>query len=163
MALVAIKGESSLERVRRAAKLLGLDITIKEMDQSTRTAQEAADACGCDVGQIVKSLIFERSDTQELVLVLVSGGNNADMHKLKNHFGIDLVRADPRKVRDVTGFAIGGVAPIGHLADLDTVVDEDLMKYDSVWAAAGKPNSVFNVKTAELSSILDSPLIALKQ
>ena len=163
MALEAIKGESSLKRVARAAELLGLDITIKEMDQPTRTAQEAADACGCEVGQIVKSLIFERSDTHELVLVLVSGANNADMQKLKNHFGIDLVRADPRKIRDVTGFAIGGVAPIGHLADLETVIDEDLMKFDSVWAAAGKPNAVFNVDTVELASVLDCVITTLKQ
>ncbi|MEO0911342.1 MAG: YbaK/EbsC family protein [Pseudomonadota bacterium] len=88
MAIEPIKGESSMDRVKRAAELLDLEIEIKTMDQSTRTAEEAAYACGCEVGQIIKSLIFERADNQELVLVLVSGKNNADMKKLAHHFGI---------------------------------------------------------------------------
>ena len=163
MAISAIKGEASVDRVKRDAERLGLDITIKQMDQSTRTAQEAAQACDCDVGQIVKSLIFEKSDSRELVLALVSGKNNADISKLKDYFGSELVRADPRTVRNITGFAIGGVAPIGHLIDLEVVADEDLMGYSDVWAAAGKPNSVFNVNTSELVTSIGCHVIALKQ
>ena len=153
MAIDQIKGESSMERVARAAAQAGLEIELAEMDASTRTAQEAADACGCQVAQIVKSLVFERKDTGNLVLVLVSGSNNADTAKLKSHFGTILNRADPRKVRDVTGFAIGGVAPIG---------DADLLQHAHVWAAAGKPNAVFQVSSRELAKVLGCPAIDLR-
>jgi len=161
MALEPIKNESSMERVARAANLLGLDIEPQIMPDTTRTAEDAAKVCGCEVGQIIKSLIFEREDNQALVLVLVSGANNADPKKLKAHFGTKLNRADPRKVRDETGFAIGGVAPIGHLIDLETVTDEDLLQYETVWAAAGKPNSVFRIAPQTLVDAITCSVIAL--
>jgi len=161
MALEPIKNESSMERVAREANLLGLDIEPQIMPDTTRTAEDAAKACGCEVGQIIKSLIFEREDNQALVLVLVSGANNADLDKLKTHFGTKLNRADPRKVRDETGFAIGGVAPIGHLIDLETVLDEDLLQFETVWAAAGKPNSVFRVAPQTLADAIKCSVIAL--
>ncbi|MEO1142346.1 MAG: YbaK/EbsC family protein [Pseudomonadota bacterium] len=163
MAIEPIKGESSMDRVKRAAELLDLEIEIKTMDQSTRTAEEAAYACGCEVGQIIKSLIFERADNQELVLVLVSGKNNADMKKLAHHFGTELSRADPRKIRTLTGFAIGGVAPIGHLVDMSVLMDEDLITYEHVWAAAGKPNAVFRVKTSKLLASMRCQKLNIKQ
>lgn len=161
MAVETIKGESSMDRVARAAKLLGLDIKTEIMPDSTRTAEDAANACGCEVGQIVKSLIFEREDDENLVLILVSGANNADLGKLKQHFGAGLKRADPRKVRDLTGFAIGGVAPIGHLIDLETVMDKDLMQYQSIWAAAGRPNSVFKTTPDALRNAINCIVISL--
>ena len=142
---------SSMERVQDAAVDLGLEIKVVRMDQSTRTAQEAADACGCSVGQIVKSLIFEEATDGTLVLVLVSGINNADLKLLRDLHGLHLQRCDTRKVRNVTGFAIGGVAPIGHLTPIRTFMDEDLLKYDVVWAAAGRPDSVFSVEPGALA------------
>ena len=163
MVISALKGESSYDRVIRAADVLKLPITPQIMSRSTRTAQEAAMACGCEIAQIVKSLIFERCDTQELVLVLVSGSNNADMQKLKNYFGCKLVRAEPRKIRELTGFAIGGVSPIGHLVELETVMDEDLLLYDTIWAAVGKPEAIFKVSTKQLHDRLECALIDLKQ
>ncbi len=136
---------SSIERVRQQAELLGLSIDILELPQSTRTADEAATACKCEVGQIVKSMIFERSDNGTLVLILVSGAHNADMAHLKDYFGCKLQRADPKKIREETGFAIGGISPLGHLNPIPTFVDKTLLSFEIVWAAAGKPNAVFSV------------------
>jgi len=114
----------------------------REFPEGTRTAQDAAAAIGCTVGQIVKSLVFVRAD--EPVLVLCSGANTVDAQRL----GLD--KADADLVRRATGFSIGGVPPYGHPAPLDTLVDEDLMGYDEIWAAAGTPRSVFPLTPAEL-------------
>lgn len=137
--------KSSKQRVEDAGKALGLDIEIMSMPASTRTAEDAAAACGCAVAQIVKSLIFERHDTQNLVLLLIAGHNRADMALAASVIGSTLDRADPKKVRAETGFAIGGVAPIGHLCDMEVYMDPDLLGFDTVWAAAGAPNAVFEV------------------
>src|ERR671934_2030116 len=115
---------------------------VREFPEGTRTAQDAAAAIGCSVGQIVKSLVFVRGD--EPVLVLCSGANTVDAEKLGLH------KADADLVRRATGFAIGGVPPYGHSAPLDTLVDEDLMAYGEVWAAAGTPRSVFPLTPAQL-------------
>jgi prolyl-tRNA editing enzyme YbaK/EbsC (Cys-tRNA(Pro) deacylase) len=114
----------------------------REFPAGTRTAQDAAAAIGCAVGQIVKSLVFLRGD--EPVLVLCSGANTVDAERL------GLAKADADVVRRATGFAIGGVAPYGHPAPLQTLVDEDLLAYDEVWAAAGTPSSVFPLTPGEL-------------
>jgi prolyl-tRNA editing enzyme YbaK/EbsC (Cys-tRNA(Pro) deacylase) len=117
----------------------------KEFPEGTRTAQDAAAAIGCTVGQIVKSLVFlTRSHPPKPVLVLCSGANTVDAKRL----GLD--KADADVVRRATGFAIGGVPPYGHPAPLETLVDEDLMGYDEIWAAAGTPRSVFPLTPAEL-------------
>jgi prolyl-tRNA editing enzyme YbaK/EbsC (Cys-tRNA(Pro) deacylase) len=114
----------------------------REFPAGTRTAQDAATAIGCAVGQIVKSLVFLRDD--EPVLVLCSGANTVDAERL------GLAKADADVVRRATGFAIGGVPPYGHPAPLQTLVDEDLLAYDEVWAAAGTPRSVFPLTPAQL-------------
>jgi prolyl-tRNA editing enzyme YbaK/EbsC (Cys-tRNA(Pro) deacylase) len=114
----------------------------REFPEGTRTAQDAAAAIGCTVGQIVKSLVFVRGD--EPVLVLCSGANTVDAGRL------GLAKADADMVRSATGFAIGGVPPYGHPALLETLVDEDLLGYDEVWAAAGTPRSVFPLTPAQL-------------
>jgi prolyl-tRNA editing enzyme YbaK/EbsC (Cys-tRNA(Pro) deacylase) len=114
----------------------------REFPEGTRTAQDAAAAIGCTVGQIVKSLVFVRGD--EPVLVLCSGANTVDAQRL------GLAKADADAVRRATGFAIGGVPPYGHPAPLQTLVDEDLLAYDAVWAAAGTPRSVFPLTPAQL-------------
>jgi prolyl-tRNA editing enzyme YbaK/EbsC (Cys-tRNA(Pro) deacylase) len=114
----------------------------REFPKGTRTAQDAAAAIGCSVGQIVKSLVFVRD--QQPVLVLCSGSNTVDAQRL------GLMKADADVVRRATGFAIGGVPPYGHPAPLDTLVDEDLLGHDEIWAAAGTPRSVFPLTPAEL-------------
>ena len=152
----SVPKKSSIDRVQDAARQLGLDIEILRMNQSTRTAQEAAEACSCAVGQIVKSLVFEDSDSESLVLILVSGSNNADLELFSADHGLTLQRCDTRKVRNVTGFAIGGVAPIGHLTPIRTFMDEDLLRYDIVWAAAGRPDSVFSVDPRALAEATDA-------
>jgi prolyl-tRNA editing enzyme YbaK/EbsC (Cys-tRNA(Pro) deacylase) len=114
----------------------------REFPAGTRTAQDAAAAIGCDVGQIVKSLVFVRDG--EPLLVLCSGANTVDAERL------GLAKADADLVRRATGFAIGGVPPYGHPAPLETLIDEDLLGYDEVWAAAGTPRSVFPLTPAQL-------------
>ncbi|TLP45983.1 MULTISPECIES: YbaK/EbsC family protein [Cohaesibacter] len=152
--------KSSKDRVREAGEALGLAIEIVTMPASTRTAEEAAEACGCAVGQIVKSLIFERHDNQHLALLLIAGDNRADMDLAARVIGTSLDRADPKKVRADTGFAIGGVAPIGHLCEMEVYMDPALLTHATVWAAAGAPNSVFEVKPDALQAATKATLLA---
>ena len=141
--------QKSRDRVAQVAAAAGLEIEILEMPASTRTADEAAEACGCALDQIVKSLIFAREDGA-LALFLIAGGNRLDPKRAEIAAGAPLSRADPAVVREVTGFAIGGVAPIGHLTDLPVYIDPRLMEFELVWAAAGAPNAVFSVAPGSL-------------
>ena len=134
----------SIERVKQAADSAGLDIEIRRMGASTRTAEEAAQQCGCTVDQIVKSLIFEGKDDRRLFLFLLSGASRLDLAKAAKAAGQELKRADPRDVRDRTGFAIGGVAPIGYENALPVYADTKLTAFDIVWAAAGAHDAVFS-------------------
>jgi prolyl-tRNA editing enzyme YbaK/EbsC (Cys-tRNA(Pro) deacylase) len=140
----------SIERVEQAAADAGLAIEVKRMGASTRTAEEAAQQCGCGVGQIVKSLVFEGGESGRLYLFLVSGSNQLDLDKAASLTAEPLKRADPRKIRDETGFAIGGVAPIGHRTAITAFADETLMAYARVWAAAGAHDAVFAAEPAAL-------------
>lgn len=135
----------STERVNQAALDAGLEIEIITLPNSARTAQAAADGLGCDVGQIAKSLLFEGSHTGTLKLILVSGAHELNLGQAETLFGEPLGRADPKRVRAQTGFAIGGVAPIGHLCSMPTFMDEALMKYATVWGAGGAPDTVFEI------------------
>ncbi|WP_323796402.1 YbaK/EbsC family protein [Nisaea sp.] len=135
----------SVNRVKAAAEAAGLTIEILRMPDSTRTAAEAAAACGCDVAQIVKSLIFKGGETGALKLLLVSGANQVDLEKAAALVGEPLERADPKEVREITGFAIGGVSPLGHLTPVTTWMDETLLGFGTVWSAAGAPNAVFEI------------------
>lgn len=153
---------SSIARVAKTAAELGLSIEIARMEQSTRTAEEAADACGCATGQIVKSLIFENAGTGRLALLLVAGSHNADLDYLRAEQALDLKRCDARRVRDETGFAIGGVAPIGHMTDVPVHMDEALLTHDIVWAAAGRPDSVFSVDPKALAEKTGATVIPVR-
>jgi prolyl-tRNA editing enzyme YbaK/EbsC (Cys-tRNA(Pro) deacylase) len=141
---------SSIERVEQAARDAGLDIEVKRMGASTRTAEEAAAQCGCGVGQIVKSLIFQGEQSGRLFLFLVSGAHQLDLDKASALIGETLARADARRVRDETGFAIGGVAPIGHQIPIGAFADQALLSYNRVWAAAGAHDAVFAAEPAAL-------------
>jgi prolyl-tRNA editing enzyme YbaK/EbsC (Cys-tRNA(Pro) deacylase) len=126
------------------ARALGLDIEVHELSESTRTAQEAADAVGVEAGQIVKSLVFV--DGEGPLLVLCAGDRRVDTAKL----GLDVRQANGREVREAAGFAIGGVPPLGHDKPIRTVVDASLRRFDAVWCAGGTPNAVFPVATEAL-------------
>lgn len=139
---------SAVERVQAALQERGVRAHILEFPQGTRTAQEAADAIGTEVGQIVKSLVFVAGD--EPVLILVSGAHLADTKKLGRVFGTKVKRADADTVRQATGFAIGGVAPVGHIRSLTTLIDDNLLQYELVYAAAGTPYSVFPITPEDL-------------
>jgi prolyl-tRNA editing enzyme YbaK/EbsC (Cys-tRNA(Pro) deacylase) len=149
-------------RVAEAARALGLDIEIRDMPQSTRTAEEAAAACGCAVGQIVKSLVFAGADTGQPILVLVSGANRVDEAKAAGEVGEALRRPDAKFVREVTGFAIGGVPPLGHANRIAVVFDRDLLAFETVWAAAGTPNAVFAVNPARLAEAVGARVVSVK-
>lgn len=148
----------SITRVEQAALALGLEIEIRRMALSTRTAEEAAAACGCAVGQIVKSLLFQGRHSGDLKLLLVSGANRVTESEAERLIGEPIERADPTRVRTETGFAIGGVAPFGHIAPIDTYMDEDLLQHQLVWAAAGAPNAVFSICPRLLSSAVRAQL-----
>lgn len=156
-----IAKSSGSERFRQAAAEHGLTVTIVEMDESTRTAQEAAAACDCDVSQIVKSLIFKTRDTAQAVLLLVSGTNRVDEKKVAATIGEPLVRPDADFVRQVTGYSIGGVPPFGHDVRMTTYMDTDLLEHDTVWAAAGTPKAVFSISSAQLRDVVQAETIAV--
>ena len=139
------------DRVRAALSAAGIDARIEEFPSSTRTAQEAATTVGTSVGQIVKSLVF-LADTSP-VLALVSGVNRLDTERLGTLTGAAIGKADAITVRQATGYAIGGVPPIGFPAPIPTFIDHDLLQYDVVWAAAGTPRHVFPIAPAELLRI----------
>ena len=151
------------QKVADAAQRLGLDITIKEFEATTRTAQDAANAIGCSVAQIVKSLLFV-VDGQP-TMVLVSGENRLDEKKLAALCGVGrkkVKRADAEIAREATGFAIGGVPPFGHNTPLPTYIDEDFLQFDVIWAAAGTPNAVFAITPQDLVRVTDGTVADLK-
>jgi len=148
--------------VLAAAAAAGLPIAIRNMPQSTRTAEEAAAACGTSVGQIVKSLIFRKATSGEPVLLLVSGSNRVDQKAVPQEIGEPLERMDAHAVRELTGFAIGGVAPVGSLAPLATFIDADLLQYETIWAAAGAPYAVFETTPQALEKATGATIISLR-
>jgi len=151
------------QKVADAAQALGLNITIKEFEASTRTAEDAANAIGCTVAQIVKSLLFVVNG--QPTMVLMSGVNQLDEKKLAGLGGVGkkkVKRADAEIAREATGFAIGGVPPFGHTTQLPTYVDEDLLQFEVVWAAAGTPNTVFLIKPQELVQFAEGVVANLK-
>jgi prolyl-tRNA editing enzyme YbaK/EbsC (Cys-tRNA(Pro) deacylase) len=138
------------QRVQDAADALGLGIRVEIMPVATRTAEEAAAACKCTAGQIAKSLVFKGKDSGKAYLLLVSGANRVDEAVAAVTLGEAITRPDAAFVREQTGFAIGGVSPVGHVPTLVPYIDADLLQYETVWAAAGTPNSIFAVSPAKL-------------
>jgi prolyl-tRNA editing enzyme YbaK/EbsC (Cys-tRNA(Pro) deacylase) len=135
----------SLARVRAALEMSEVPYKVHQMEAETRTAMQAAQAVGCALDQIAKSLLFQSEVTGELALFLTAGGNQIDTAKAAALFGGPLVRADAKQVRSVTGFAIGGVAPVGHLRPSPVFMDPALMRFEVIWAAAGTPRHVFSI------------------
>ena len=152
---------SSIERVRAALSDSGLALEAVELDASTRTAPEAANAIGCTVSQIVKSLVFRGKETGKAILVLASGTNRVDERQMAAIAGEALGRADADFVRAETGFAIGGVAPVGHIKPVTTFIDRDLQQYEAIWAAAGKPNAVFRLTPDDLVALTQGAIVQI--
>lgn len=153
---------SSAQKVQEALAGFGLACRVQELGESTRTALDAANAVGCDLGQIVKSLVFRAKVSGKAVFVLASGANRVDEKLLAALVGEKIGKADADFVREKTGFAIGGVPPVGHPAQLETYLDEDLLRYDELWAAAGTPNALFSLTPDQLRLITSGRVVTIK-
>ncbi|MGB8214894.1 MAG: YbaK/EbsC family protein [Anaerolineales bacterium] len=153
---------SSAQKIQDSLRRLGSNSVVIEFSGSTRTAQEAADQVGCQLGQIVKSMVFKGLQSNKGILVLTSGANRVDEKKISQSTGEGIGRADADFVRNTTGFAIGGVPPVGHSNSLETYMDEDLLQYPTVWAAAGTPNAVFEVAPSILVNITHAQVVCVK-
>jgi prolyl-tRNA editing enzyme YbaK/EbsC (Cys-tRNA(Pro) deacylase) len=149
-------------RIQDLLAAMGFQNTVIEFPGSTRTAQEAADRAGCQLGQITKSLIFRGKQTGKAILVLTSGANHVDEKRLAEQAGEPIGRAEADFVREMTGFSIGGVPPIGHAQPLETYIDEDLLLYESIWAAAGTPNAIFELTPAQLQALTGGKTVRVK-
>jgi prolyl-tRNA editing enzyme YbaK/EbsC (Cys-tRNA(Pro) deacylase) len=152
----------SARKIQDQLHSLGYTYTVIEHADSTRTAQEAADRAGCELGQIVKSLIFKGKESGKPILVLTSGANRVDEKRISEYAGEPIGRADADFVRAVTGFAIGGVPPVGHLQPMETYLDEDFLQYPTVWAAAGTPNAIFELQTGDLQKMTNGKVVRVK-
>lgn len=151
----------SSQKVKIALEAKNLYAEVVTLSDSARTAQAAADALQCDVAQIVKSLIFRSKETSKPLLVLASGVNRVDEKKLATLIGEKIVKADANFTRQVTGFAIGGIPPVGHAQTIQTFIDEDLLKLQDLWAAAGTPHTVFKLQPSDLVSVTNGTIIAI--
>jgi prolyl-tRNA editing enzyme YbaK/EbsC (Cys-tRNA(Pro) deacylase) len=152
----------NVDRVADAARAAGVEISVERFPEGTRTADDAARAVGCEVAQIVKSLVFMAGD--EPVLALVSGANRVDLARLASALDVPSVRrATADEARDATGFAIGGVPPFGHASPVSVVMDADLQGHAAVWAAAGLPDAVFAIEPGALERVSGASVAALAE
>ncbi|MCH1512742.1 MAG: YbaK/EbsC family protein [Acidimicrobiales bacterium] len=151
----------ALDRFKKAAQDSQVDVSIQRFPEGTRTAQAAASAVGCDISQIVKSLVFFGND--EPFLVLASGKNRVNEALVAELMNIEkLAMASPDQAREATGFAIGGTPPFGHVKTIQTIMDSELLNYEIVWAAAGTPDTCFPIKPGklkEVTSALVAPIV----
>jgi prolyl-tRNA editing enzyme YbaK/EbsC (Cys-tRNA(Pro) deacylase) len=151
----------SAQKVQDALSRLGVTCKVVELPGSTRTAQEAAQAVGCRVEQIAKSLVFQGKTTSRPVLVVASGANRVNEKRLRDLLSEPVKKADADFVREHTGFAIGGVPPAGLLKPMDIFIDEDLFKYEEIWAAAGTPHAVFKLTAEDLLNITQGKVVKI--
>jgi prolyl-tRNA editing enzyme YbaK/EbsC (Cys-tRNA(Pro) deacylase) len=153
---------AAAQRVQEALSALGRSYIVRQLDQSTRTASEAAQAVGCQVAQIAKSLVFRGKTSGRPVLVIACGANRVSETRLADLLGEPVVMADPDFVRQHTGFSIGGVPPVGLASPLPIFIDADLLKFDVIWAAAGTPHAVFPMPPGDLAALTGGQVVALK-
>jgi prolyl-tRNA editing enzyme YbaK/EbsC (Cys-tRNA(Pro) deacylase) len=152
---------ASAQRVQEALAARGVETSIVFLERAARTAADAAAAVGCRVDQIAKSLVFRLAASGRPLLVIASGAHRVDEARVADLVGEPLGKADAEFVRTHTGFAIGGVAPVAHPAPLTTLIDEHLLKWDRVWAAAGHPHTVFPLAPADLVRITGGRVVAV--
>ncbi|WP_039043768.1 YbaK/EbsC family protein [Sporosarcina sp. ZBG7A] len=155
MAEVSKQAEAFQEKLME----LGSVREVKELPDSARTAQEAADAIGCEIAQIAKSIIFKLQQSGEPLLVIASGVNRIDEQKIEQLAGDAPGKADAKFVRAHTGYVIGGVPPMGHAEPIRTMIDEDLLQYETIWAAAGHPKAVFELTPEELTQLTGANVV----
>lgn len=156
------KLKSSAQRVQEALNAYKLTCEVVQMADTTRSAADAARAVGCQVGQIVKSIVFEGMQSHQPILVAASGVNRVNEQIIEQTVSEPVKMAKPEFVRQMTGFAIGGVPPVGHHRPLKILIDEDLLQYDEIWAAAGTPHAVFKLTPEELKLITAGIVIPVK-
>ena len=152
----------SAQRVQDALRALGFAYEVTESPQATRTAAEAARAVGCEVGQIAKSLVFKTAQSGRGVLVIASGANKVNEWRIGVLLKEVLEKAPAAFVREHAGFTIGGVPPVGHARPLETFVDEDLLRHETIWAAAGTPNALFRLTPADLVKMTGGRVVKVK-
>jgi prolyl-tRNA editing enzyme YbaK/EbsC (Cys-tRNA(Pro) deacylase) len=155
------KNTNSVARVLNALEDLELAAQVLDLPASTRTAEKAAEAVGCHVSQIVKSLVFTAEKEKQPILILTSGSNRVNESIIASQINQKVEFANPDFVREKTGFAIGGVAPIGHINPIETFIDRDLLKYDEIWAAAGSPHTVFSIRPDDLVRACKGKIISV--
>lgn len=153
---------SSAQKVQDTLAALGYDYEVQESAHVTRTAADAAAVVGCEVGQIAKSLIFKGAQRGRGVLVIASGANRVDEPTIAALLDEPITKADATFVRDMTGFAIGGVPPVGHRAPLTIFIDEDLLQYPAIWAAAGTPTSLFRLDPHDLEAMTGGRVVRIR-
>jgi len=152
---------ASARRIQEVLDARGQGHRVIIMPDSTRTADDAARACGCTVGQIAKSIVFRTSNSGHAVLVVTSGANRVDEAAIAEVLGEKIVKADADFVRRATGFAIGGVPPLGHDYPVKILIDRDLLQYDEIWAAAGTPRAVFRLTPDQLAEMTDGRILSV--
>ena len=156
------KLKPSAQKVQEALQAHNLSCEVVQMTDTTRSASDAARAVGCQVGQIVKSLIFEGQQSHQPILVAASGANRVNERAIEKSVSEPIKMAKPDYVRQMTGFAIGGVPPVGHDHPLKIFIDEDLLQYNEIWAAAGTPHAVFKLTPEDLKMITNGKIISVK-
>ncbi|MBM4278503.1 MAG: YbaK/EbsC family protein [Deltaproteobacteria bacterium] len=152
----------SVQRVQDALKALGFINEVMELQSTTRTSADAAQAVGCREEQIAKSIVFRSKESDKPILVIASGPNRVNENKIEALISEPIGKADANFVRQRTGFVIGGVPPVGHLEKIEIFIDEDLLKYDEIWAAAGTPNAVFKLTPSDLVKMTGGRFVAIK-
>lgn len=156
------KLSAGAQKIQTVLQSRGYHFEVVELPDSTRTAVDAAQAVKCTVGQIAKSLIFQTAQTNLPVLVITSGSNRVDENRIGDYLGEKITKANADFVHKETGFAIGGVPPIGHHQTIRTFIDQDLLQYDVIWAAAGTPHAVFQLTPDALVQVTGGELISVQ-
>lgn len=154
---------SGVERVKQHLENHGGHFDVLTLPDSTHTAKDAANAIGCNVEQIAKSLVFVDKLSEQPIMIIASGTNIVSLDKVEEATGFVLGKATAKQVKTFTGFSIGGVSPIAHIQPIITVLDEDLKQYSEIWAAAGSPNSVFKLQSQQLQSLTQGSWLSLCQ
>ena len=155
--------KSSAQRVQDFLAARQSGYLVKELPGSTRTARDAAEAIGCEVAQIAKSLVFRDEDSGNPILIIASGTNRVSVPKVQKATGLKVGKASAEFVKERVGYAIGGVPPVAHLSDVVTILDPDLKKYRTIWAAAGTPNAVFELDPHDLDRLTDGRWVSLAE
>lgn len=159
---------SNAQKVQQALQAHGLPCQVVELPDSTRSAEEAARAISTTqthpicVGQIAKSLVFAGTHSRQPILIIASGANRVNEHQVAQLIGEPITKADASFVRQHTGFPIGGVPPLGHAEQLRTLIDEDLLQYEEIWAAAGTPHAVFCLAPDDMVQVTDGSVVSIK-